>query len=154
MVQSTTDNTCTTAGATETINAAPASTSIPTATLTQPTCGASTGTIEFTVQAGVQFSVDGGVSYQASTTFGGLSAGDYDLMVRSTTDNTCTTAGATETISPAAGAPVVPTYTLNQPSCATPTGSLVFDTQLNTGYSIDGGTTYQASDTFNGFKCR
>jgi gliding motility-associated-like protein len=150
MVQSTTDNTCTTAGATETINAVPASTSIPTATLTQPTCGASTGTIEFTVQAGVQFSVDGGVSYQASTTFGGLSAGDYDLMVRSTTDNTCTTAGATETISPAAGAPVVPTYTLNQPSCATPTGSLVFDTQLNTGYSIDGGTTYQASDTFNG----
>ena len=44
--------------------------------------------------------------------------------------------------------PVVPT-TANviQPTCATPSGSLVITTQTGVEYSLDG-TTYQSSNTF------
>ena len=150
MVRSTSDNTCTRAGATETINAVPSTPAVPTATLTQPTCGVPTGTIEFTAQAGVEFSIDGGVSYQASTTFAGLAAGDYDLMVRSTTDNSCVRAGATETINAVPSTPAVPTAILTQPTCGVSTGTIEFAAQAGVEFSIDGGVSYQASTTFAG----
>ena len=81
---------------------APAGPSIPTvASTTQPTCAVPTGTIIFTTQSGVQYSVDNGLTYQASATFAGLTAGTYTLKVRSTSDATCTTAAAsTVTIVP------------------------------------------------------
>jgi len=53
-----------------------------------------TGTIVFTAQAGVEYSINNGTSYQASATFSGLAPGSYTLRVRSTTDNTCSTQGA------------------------------------------------------------
>ena len=81
---------------------APAGPSIPTvASTTQPTCAVPTGTIIFTTQSGVHYSVDNGLTYQASATFAGLTAGTYTLKVRSTSDATCTTAAAsTVTIVP------------------------------------------------------
>ena len=81
---------------------APAGPSIPTvASTTQPTCAVPTGTIIFTTQSGVHYSVDNGLTYQASATFAGLTAGTYTLKVRSTSDASCTTAAAsTVTIVP------------------------------------------------------
>ncbi|WP_396212035.1 beta strand repeat-containing protein, partial [Flavobacterium sp.] len=55
----------------------------------QQTCAVPTGTIVFTTQAGVEYSVNNGVSYQLSPTFEGLAEGTYTLRVRSLTDTTC-----------------------------------------------------------------
>ena len=150
MVRSTINGTCTESGATITINPIPSAPGVPAASITQqPTCAVNTGEIEFTVQAGVEYSIDGGVSYQVSTTFSGLSAGDYDLSVRNTSDNTCETIGATLTIDPSVGAPAVPSATAIDPTCVTPTGTIVFDSQAGVEYSING-TVFQASETFTG----
>ncbi|WP_297869506.1 hypothetical protein, partial [uncultured Flavobacterium sp.] len=54
----------------------------------QPTCAVTTGTIVFTTQSGVEYSIDG-TTYQSSATFTGVAPGTYTLRVRSTTDNTC-----------------------------------------------------------------
>ena len=48
---------------------------------TQPTCAVTTGTIVFTTQTGVEYSIDNGTTYQASPTFAGLVPGTYTLQV-------------------------------------------------------------------------
>lgn len=67
------------------INSIPANPTPPTATLTQPTCVVSTGTILFTAPIGadLSYSIDGGVSYQASTLFAAVAAnGTYLALVK------------------------------------------------------------------------
>jgi gliding motility-associated-like protein len=114
----------------------------------QPTCATPTGTIVFTTQSGVEYSIDG-TTYQASATFTGVAAGSYTLKVRSTSDNTCTATGATVTVTAALGAPTAATASVTtQPVCGTPTGTIVVTAP--TGgfeYAINGGT-YQAGLTF------
>jgi uncharacterized repeat protein (TIGR01451 family) len=151
-VRSTGDNTCITTGGTVTVNPAPGAPATPVASVTvQPTCALPTGTIVFTAPTtGVQYSIDG-TNYQAGATFTGVAPGTYTLRVRSTGDNTCITTGGTVTVNPAPGAPATPVASVTvQPTCALPTGTVVF-TAPTTGvqYSIDG-TTYQASATFTG----
>jgi hypothetical protein len=69
------------------------------ASTTQPTCTVPTGTIVFTTQSAVEYSVNNGTTYQASATFVGLASGVYTLKVRSTTDVTCSaTAASTVTL--------------------------------------------------------
>ena len=63
----------------------------------QPTCATTTGTIVFTTQSGVEYSIDG-TTYESSATFTAVAAGSYTLKVRSTSDNTCTATGSTVTI--------------------------------------------------------
>ncbi|WP_324068284.1 MAG: hypothetical protein RSE15_10375 [Flavobacterium sp.] len=149
-VRSTADNTCSTTGATVTINAVPSAPSSPSASVTvQPTCAVTTGTIVFTTQSGVEYSIDG-TTYQSSATFTGVAAGTYNISVRSTADNTCSTTGATVTINAVASAPSTPSASVTvQPTCAVPTGTIVFTTQSGVDYSIDG-ATYQSSATFTG----
>ena len=128
------------------INAAP---STPVGSVTvQTTCSTTTGTIVFTTQSGVEYSIDG-TTYQASATFTGVAAGSYTLKVRSTTDNTCTATGSSITVNAAPSAPSTPVGSVTvQPICGTTTGTIVFTTQSGVEYSIDG-TTFQASTSFN-----
>lgn len=63
----------------------------------QPTCAVTTGTIVFTTQSGVGYSING-TSYQSSATFTGVAPGTYTLRVRSTTDTTCITSGSSVTV--------------------------------------------------------
>ena len=149
-VRSTTDNTCTATGSAVTVNAVPSAPSTPAASVTvQPTCATTTGTIVFTTQSGVEYSIDG-TTYQSSATFTGVAAGTYTIKVRSTTDNTCTATGATVTVNAVPSAPSTPAASVTvQPTCATTTGTIVFTTQSGVEYSIDG-TTYQSSATFTG----
>lgn len=70
--------------------------------VTQPTCAVATGTIVFAAQSNVEYSVDGGLNYQASTTFSNLPFNIYNLFVRSTLNNSCSTpANASITITKA-----------------------------------------------------
>ncbi|OWP79887.1 hypothetical protein BWK63_13955, partial [Flavobacterium covae] len=111
------------------INAQPATPTPPTATTLQPTCTLSTGTITFTTQTDVEYSINNGTSYQASNVFSGLNPATYTLRVRSTTDNTCTAQAATTiTINTQPVTPSAPiTGAITQPNCITSTGSVTLN---------------------------
>ena len=146
------DNTCAaSSGSVSIINAVPNPPVVPTTmSVTQPTCATPSGSIVITAQAGVEYSLDG-ITYQASNTFNGLAPGSYTLYVRNTADTTCVASSASPTaIDVVPTPPVVPTtVSVTQPTCGTPSGSIVITTQAGVMYSLDG-TTYQASNTFNG----
>lgn len=72
-----------------TINPAPVVPNIPAFTIVQPSCPVNKGSITITSPAsGVEYSFDGGVTYQTSNVKPGLAAGTYIIMVKST--NGCT----------------------------------------------------------------
>ena len=150
-VRSTVDGTCETISGSLTINAIPTAPLAPVASVTvQPTCAIESGTIVFTAQADVEYSIDGGASYQAGVSFANLTPGDYDLAERSTVDGTCETISGSLTINAIPEAPLVPVASVTvQPTCALPTGTIVFTTQSDVEYSIDG-TNFQSSTTFSG----
>lgn len=121
-----------------------------TATLVSPLCnGVSNGSITINASGGVppyQYSINGGATYQASPTFGGLAAGSYNFLVKD-----------------AAGCVFPFSYTLTQPavvnatavngiaSCANNDGTIIVTAAGGTPayqYSINNGVTYQASNTF------
>ncbi len=145
--------TCTTSGAPVTINAVPTAPTVPTtASVTQPTCAVPSGTIVFNAQAGVQYSIDG-TNYFASTTFSGVAPGTYTLSVRNLADTTCSTNAASNVIINAVPtAPITPTTaSVTQPTCGTPSGTIVINIQSGVQYSVNGvGGPYFVSNTFSG----
>jgi hypothetical protein len=94
------------------------------------------GSISVTTQSGVEYSLDG-TTYQASNTFSGLTPNDYTLYVQSTSDNTCVTMSSSViTINAVPLPPAVPTASSTiQPTCGTPSGTIVFSTQTGVEYS-------------------
>ncbi len=95
-----------------------------------------------------QYSMDNGVTYQAGTTFTGICAGTYDIVVSDA--NGCQ-AAMTATVNE----PIVLnfTFTTTLATCGMSNGSMTLTGAGGTGiyeYSMDGGTTYQASGLFSG----
>lgn len=133
------------------INAQPAAPSAPTATVTQqPTCALATGTITVTAPTGTgyEYSVDG-TNYQTGLQFGGLTAGaTYNVTVK--VPGGCISTATVVTIDAQPTAPVAPTVTVTQPTCAQPMATIEVTAPLGTGYvySIDG-LNYQGSPIFN-----
>lgn len=75
------------------INTAPAVPGTPILSITQPTCELNTASVTVTFPAsGVEYSFDGGLTYQASNTKTGISAGTYTIMVKN--NNGCTKSAA------------------------------------------------------------
>ncbi|MFV8360033.1 gliding motility-associated C-terminal domain-containing protein [Flavobacterium sp. LS1P3] len=125
--------------------------SIPTsASITQPTCALQTGTILITTQPGVEYSINGTL-YQDSNSFSGLVPGNYTLYVRNKLDTTCILSSVTPVdINAIPTPPVTPTRaSVVQPTCGTPSGSIVITAQTGVEYSLDG-VAYQTSNTFSG----
>jgi hypothetical protein len=89
-VRNTNDNTCE-SSADFTINAVPNAPATPLATITQPTCDEATGTITITAPLGadLEYSIDGGTTWQTTPVFGPLNSGTYTITVRSIIDPTC-----------------------------------------------------------------
>jgi hypothetical protein len=115
----------------------------------QPTCSTPTGTIVFTSPTSdVEYSIDG-TDYQNSPTFSSVAPGTYTLSIRSTNDSTCIASGDTVTVNAVPNAPTTPVGSVTeQPTCSTPTGTIVFTSPTSdVQYSIDG-TDYQNSPTF------
>lgn len=121
------------------------------AVTSQPTCAVPTGTITFTAQDNVEYSI--GAAYQASPVFSGVAPGVYTLSVRSVSDNDCISFAASQaTINAVPSAPAKPVITVvTQPTCAIPSGSIRVTSPAGSQYeySLDGGT-YQAGAVFNG----
>ena len=140
-----------TASPSVTVNAPPTPPAAATASTTiQPTCALATGTIVITAPIGAyEYNIDGG-TYQASTTFAGVSSGSHIILVRSSADNTCISSPATVSINAQPSPPAAATVTTTQPTCTTATGTIVVTNPLGFfEYNIDGGT-WQASVTFSG----
>ncbi|WP_158537898.1 beta strand repeat-containing protein, partial [Flavobacterium sp. AG291] len=129
------------------INSAPGAPAVANTTVTQPDCTTTTGTIVVNTPTGtgITYSIDG-TTFQAGTTFANLTPGNYSVTVNS---GGCTSVTSPITINTAPASPAIGNTTVTQPTCTTPTGTIVVNTPIGTGltYSING-TTFQAGTTF------
>jgi len=115
--------------------------------------GGATGSIDFTnVTGGVggyQYSIDGGFVFQASTTFNGLTAGTYTLIVMDA--NNCLVFGTADVQE---ATPVSFTTNVFDLGCnGDNTGAIQVVASGGTGaytYSNDGGLNFQAGQAFSG----
>ncbi len=114
-------------------------------------CDDGNGTITVTASGGnlpYQFSIDNGQNYQGSNIFTGLVPGTYNVAVEDAIG--CITTQVIQVIS--AGTPEIDNIATTQSTCNQADGSIEI-TVTGGGtpayqYSIDGGTTYQASNLF------
>jgi gliding motility-associated-like protein len=150
-VRNSADATCVTPSPTQvTINAVPLQPIATTTSIVQPTCAVQSGTIVITQQTGMEYSLDG-TNYQGSNTFAGLIPDNYTLYVRNSGDHTCAiVSSSVVTINAVPTAPNAPTlFSVVQPTCAIPSGTITIVTQTGVEYSLNG-TTYQTSEMFSG----
>lgn len=121
-------------------------------TYVNTSCGNSTGTINATANGGVapyQYSINNGTNYQLSNIFAGLSAGQYQLKIKDV--NGCLSVMVLVDIAPSIAVSVsaLPTNA----TCGFANGVITATSINGVGpfeYSINGGTTYQTSNIFNG----
>lgn len=111
--------------------------------------GASNGSVTITPTSGITpytFSIDGS-PFQSGPTFTGLSQGNHMVTIKDA--NGCT---GTRVVGIGAGAALQSTIATTPASCAGNDGTIVLTPTTGTGpytYSIDGGVTFQASNTFS-----
>ena len=138
------------------VNPAPALPVVNSVMVTQPTCAQNTGSIEVDASGSstLEFSIDGGVSYQSSPTFTNLDPGNYQVFIRLLSDQACVSVYPMNpvVIQPVPVAPNINSVSAIQPTCIQPTGTIIIN---GTGggplvYSIDNGLNYQSSNVFTG----
>jgi len=116
---------------------------------TDATCGNPNGTFEVSGTGGTppfDYSMDGGITYQASGIFNGLLGGNYTVTVKDA--NNCTDI-IVVTINNL-GSPTINQVTEINATCnGTCDGQVAVNATGATEYSIDNGTTFQASNIFN-----
>jgi len=109
------------------------------------------GTITITASGGngqLQYSINGGTTFQAENEFTDLPAGTYNIIVKD--ENNCE-ANSTGIVDGGAGVPVINDIQTASSTCGLSNGSITIMASGNTSleYSIDGGMTFQAENTFN-----
>jgi len=137
-----------TTGADNGCSLAPEEPEITNVVLEDPDCSGGNGSITV-VATGLEplsYSIDGGTTFQSDPVFTGLGAGTYAVVVQDVD-------GATASTSVVLVAPEVPeidAVTTTDPTCNEANGSITIDASSNEvlSYSIDGGTTFQTSNTF------
>ena len=114
-------------------------------------CGSADGLITVLVDndgGDLQYSIDGGANFQIGNSFSGLTAGNYQVVVRKT-DGSCNVTGMMVTLSD----PAAPNYngtTVNDATCGQNNGSLVISANGGSGsleYSLNA-IDWQFSATF------
>jgi len=121
------------------------------ATKTDILCYGATSTVTLSANGGTgayQYSKDGGSTFQAANTFSGLIAGNYSFIVKDA--NACAT-----TISVSITEPSLLTLSATKTDilCYGATSTVTLSANGGTGayqYSKDGGSTFQAANTFSG----
>ncbi len=122
-----------------------------TSSSTNETCGAGNGTITLSGSGGtgtLSYSIDNGVSSQSSGSFSSLTAATFNILVEDS--NACQTTG-NMVVSNLAG-PSISSVTATDMSCNNVSdGTITISATGGNGtlsYSIDGGSTYQTSNSF------
>jgi gliding motility-associated-like protein len=114
-------------------------------------CGINNGTITFYANGGTpayQYSIDGGVTFQAASSFLGLGANVYNLELQDA--NGCSVV-STATVN-SNSAMVLDSLVAVDETCGAADGSVTAYVNLGLApyqYSIDGGATYQAANLFS-----
>ncbi|NJN77824.1 MAG: hypothetical protein HC803_05405 [Saprospiraceae bacterium] len=117
-------------------------------------CLTPNGSIKFTAPTPVgsySYSINGGVSFQASTDFTGLTNGTYSLIAKQNTSGCSSAAVAKTILNPTVTSPL--TTVTNNTNCNTPNGKIVFTSPApltNYAFSIDSGATYNTNPNFIG----
>ncbi|KAF2509806.1 T9SS type B sorting domain-containing protein, partial [Flavobacterium arcticum] len=136
---------------TATINPAPAIPADADVSFTQPSCTTLGNiTINSPIGAGLNYSINNGATYQSSTNYTSLPAGNYTVLVKNAAG--CISANPqTVTINPTPTVPTAAGYTSTNPTCATPTGSITITSPIDTNleYSIDNENTYSTNLVYN-----
>lgn len=148
-----TDGTCTKDGGFVTLSSANRPTIYGVSKVDPQTCGSQTGNITILAfgPSTLQFSIDGGATWQSSNIFPNLAVGTYQIAVQNS-DGSCTTNGGTATLLDF-GPPVINSVTHTSPTaCGLNDGSISISAsghgqQLE--YSINNGVSWQNSTTFN-----
>ena len=101
------------------------------------------------------FSIDGGQNWQTSAAFGGLTDGSYTILAKANGTGCISTSAAYTLTAQAATVPTISAAAKTNPTnCSTPNGVLTVDggttPVANYTFSIDGGSNWQTSPTFNG----
>jgi len=121
-------------------------------------CGESDGSITINASIGgtLEYSIDGGATFQSANTFSNLGAGIYNIVVQDV-NGVCTIEAETVTLSELTGCALctndlVTVNVSNTTSCDESNGSIsIFATIIGTAeYSIDGGATFQSNSNFTG----
>ena len=136
-----------------TVNNPTAAPGIPTASVTaQPSCGATTGTVTVSpTDPTLEYSIDGGTTWDPTGVFN-IVPGTYTILARVIATPACVSAPSTSvTVNNPTAAPGIPTASVTaQPSCGATTGTVtVSPTDPTLEYSLDGGTTWDATGVFN-----
>ena len=131
----------------------PAQINISNVLTTDATCGNSNGSLVVTASGGtgaLQYSITGGVPYQASNTFNNLAAANYNVVVIDAN-------GCTQTINAQvnnSSAPVINATNATSLLCnGDNNASITINASGGTGalqFSINNGTTFQSGNVFNG----
>ena len=136
-----------------TVNTPTAAPGAPSISVTvQPSCGATTGTVTVApTDPTLEYSIDGGTTWVANGVFNVIPGG-YTVIARVIATPACVSAPSTSvTVNTPTAAPGAPTASVTaQPSCGATTGTVTvapIDPTLE--YSIDGGTTWDATGVFN-----
>jgi hypothetical protein len=125
-------------------------------TYTDPSnCAVNDGAITVTATgASVQYSIDGGLNWQTSGVFSGLSSGTYPVCMRNNNGSCSTDCSAYITSLIAPNTPTIDsTLATNPTNCGLADGTITINTSGGSGfseYSLDGGLTWQASNIFTG----
>ncbi len=133
---------CISTAATGSINAQPATPTVPTVSVTQPTCTVATATVTVTSSTtGLTFSKDGTDYSNTTGVFPGIAAGSsYSITAKNASG--CISTAATGTVNAQPAAPAAPTVSIAQPTCATATATVTVTSSL-TGFTFSNdGTTY------------
>lgn len=132
------------------INALPQTPAAPTATVIQPTCTFTTGTITvLSAGTGLTYSLDGN-NYQTAATLNNVTPGSYNLTVKNAAG--CLSASSVVVVNTPPPTPIAPTASVSQqPNCTTPKASITIAAPIGAGleYSINGGANYQTGLLFN-----
>ena len=142
---------CISVATSTTINAKPVPVA-PTLTVTQPSCGVTTGTITVnTPSTGVTYSFDNGATFQASNIKSGLAAATtYQVVVKDNSSN-CVSAATPSVMNAILTVPTAPTTIVTQPTCGVTTGTItVTSPSSGVTYSFDNGATFQPSNIKSG----
>ena len=122
---------------------------------TNPTdCGVNDGTITITafspIGNAIQYSIDGGTSWNANNIFVGLSGGVYDIRVRNA-DGTCMETGAPVTLTDKIQPTVDAVASTDPTDCSVTDGTITVTASGNNTieYSIDGGLNWQSTGMFD-----
>ncbi len=116
-------------------------------------CGLSTGSISISANGAgpVEYSIDGGVTWSASSQFSGLNAGAYEILARNAGGDCETSYDQNPVLLQlVVDPPVIANLGLSQPACSQSNGSIAVNVTGGGSleYSIDGGANFQSNNQF------